>query len=94
VLRFERAHERASVPVGGPLVINNGQALLVAALAGIGVAVQADALLDPAIERGELVPLLVDWSLPSRALHVLRLPEARPSAKLRSFVDFVVERLG
>ncbi|MBW8759470.1 MAG: LysR family transcriptional regulator [Burkholderiales bacterium] len=94
VLRFERAHERARVPVRGPLVINNGQALLAAALAGIGVAVQADALLDPAIERGELVPLLADWSLPSRALHVLRLPEARPSAKLRSFVDFVVERLG
>ena len=94
VLRFERGHERASVPVRGPLVVNNGQALLVAALAGIGVAVQADALLDPAIERGELVPLLPDWNLPTRALHVLRLPEARPSAKLRSFVDFVVERLG
>jgi len=94
VLRFERAHERVRVPVRGPLVINNGQALLAAALAGIGVAVQADALLDPAIERGELVQLLADWSLPSRALHVLRLPEVRPSAKLRSFVDFVVERLG
>ena len=94
VLRFQRAHERVHVPVRGPLAINNGQALLAAALAGIGVAVQADALLDPAIARGELVELLADWSLPSRALHVLRLPEARPSAKLRSFVDFVVERLG
>jgi DNA-binding transcriptional LysR family regulator len=94
VLRFERAGERVNVPVRGTLVINNGQALLAAAEAGIGIAVQADALLDPSIARGDLVVLLPDWQLPSRALHVVRLPEARPSAKLRTFVDFVVERLG
>ena len=29
-----------------------------------------------------------------RFTHIMRLPEARPSAKLRTFVDFVVERLG
>ena len=78
----------------GPLVVNNGQALLAAALAGVGIAVQADALLDAAIARGELVRLLPRWSLPSRALHVVRLPQARPSAKLRTFVDHAVEHLG
>ncbi len=93
-LRFERAGETARVPVRGPLVINNGQALLAAALADIGIVVQADALLDPALARGELVQLLPDWQLPSRPLNLVRLPDARPSAKLRTFVDFVVERLG
>lgn len=93
-LRFERAGATVRVPVRGPLLVNNGQALLVAALAGVGIAVQADALLDPAIARGELVQLLPRWSLPSRPLHVVRLPQARPSAKLRTFVDVVVERLG
>jgi DNA-binding transcriptional LysR family regulator len=82
------------VPVRGALVVNNGQALLHAALAGIGIVVQADALLAAPIEAGALVQLLPDWELPSRALHVVRLPEARPSAKLRTFVDLVVERLG
>jgi len=94
VLRFERAGQTIRVPVRGPMVINNGQAMLSAALAGIGIAVQADALLDPAIADGTLVPLLPDWKLPSRAMHVVRLPEARPSAKLRTFLDFVVEQLG
>jgi DNA-binding transcriptional LysR family regulator len=56
--------------------------------------VQADTLLDAPIARGELVELLAGWTLPSRALHLVRLPEARPSAKLRTFVDFAVERLG
>jgi DNA-binding transcriptional LysR family regulator len=94
VLRFTRGDEAVDVPVRGKIVINNGQALLTAAMAGIGIVVQADALLASSIARGDLVQLLPDWSLPGRALHVVRLPEARPSAKLRTFVDFVVDRLG
>lgn len=69
-------------------------ALLAAALAGMGVAVQADSLLEPAIAAGQLVALLPDWRLPERALHIVRRPEIRPSAKVRSFVDFVLARLG
>jgi DNA-binding transcriptional LysR family regulator len=94
VLRFSRAGRTVAVPVRGRLVVNNGQALLAAALAGAGIVVQADTLLDAPIARGELVELLAGWTLPSRTLHLVRLPEARPSAKLRTFVDFAVERLG
>jgi len=92
--RFTRGAETVRVPVRGPLVTNNGQALLTAALAGVGVIVQADPLLTPALDAGQVVRLLADWDLPARDVHIVRLPEARPSAKLRSFVDFVVERLG
>lgn len=92
--RFTRGGETAHVPVRGPLATNNGQALLAAALAGVGVIVQADPLLAPALASGQVVQLLPDWDLPTREVHIVRLPEARPSAKLRSFVEFVVERLG
>jgi len=85
---------RTPVPVRGAIVINNGQALLVAALEGIGIVVQADALLAAPVASGALQRLLPGWELASRPLHVVRLPEARPGAKLRTFVDFVVERLG
>lgn len=68
--------------------------MLAAALAGVGVIVQADPLLAPALASGQVVQLLPDWDLPTREVHIVRLPEARPSAKLRSFVEFVVERLG
>lgn len=92
--RFKRGEEVVKVPVRGPLRANQGQALLNACVAGLGVAVQSDALLAPALAARQVVHLLPDWELPSRAMHILRLPEARPSAKLRSFIDFVVERLG
>ncbi len=94
VLRFTRAGASVPVPVRGALTINNGQALLAAAQAGIGIVVQADALLDAPIADGTLVGLLPRWQLPERALHVVRLPEVRPSAKLRAFVDLALQRLG
>jgi DNA-binding transcriptional LysR family regulator len=92
--RFVKGEQNVSVPVRGSLVCNNGQALLTAALCGMGVVVQADVLLESAMASGDLVRLLPGWELPTRALHILRRRETRPTAKLRSFVDFVVERLG
>lgn len=92
--RFTRAGETEHVALRGSLVIDNGEALLGAALAGAGVVAQPDALLERAVDSGALIRLLPDWELPSRAMHIVRLPDARPSAKLRSFVDFVIARLG
>lgn len=92
--RFTRGAEVVEVPVSGQFSTNNGQALLNAALAGMGVVMQADSLLAPAIAAGQVIPLLADWELPTRPVHLVRLPEARPSAKLRSFIDFVAARLG
>jgi DNA-binding transcriptional LysR family regulator len=92
--RFSRNGETVHVPVQGSFASNNGQALLAAALAGMGVLVQTDTLLEEHIAAGRLTALLPDWQLPTRALHIVRRPENRPSAKVRSFVDFVLERLG
>src|SRR5450830_5173 len=91
--RFMQGESRVDVPVRGAFASNNGQALLAAALAGMGVVVQTDTLLESHIAAAELIVLLPDWQLPTRALHIVRRPENRPSAKVRSFVDFVLERL-
>ena len=92
--RFTRADETVRAPVRGGFASNNGQALLVAALGGMGVAVQSGALLEPFIANGQLTAVLPDWELPVRALHIVRRAEPRPSAKVRSFVDFALARLG
>jgi DNA-binding transcriptional LysR family regulator len=92
--RFQRGSEQVEVAARGSLVSNTGTSLVTAAIAGMGVVVQADLLMEPAMEAGRLVRLLPKWELPSRPLHIVRRPESRPSAKVRSFVDFVLERLG
>lgn len=92
--RFSHGAETVVVPVKGPLSVNSGQALLQAAVAGLGVIVQADVLLEESVASGTLVRLLTDWALPMRPMHLVTSRRAPPSAKLRSFVEFVGERLG
>jgi len=91
---FTQGEQVKQVPVRGSFVSNNGQALLTAALSGMGVVVQADVLLDAAIASGQLVQLMPEWRLPGRPIHLIRTRDARPTAKLRTFIDFLVVRLG
>lgn len=92
--RFRKGEEQIEVPVRSSFVSNTGTSLVSGAIAGMGIAMQADLLLEPALAAGKLVRLLPKWELPSRPMHILRRPETRPSAKVRSFVDFALERLG
>lgn len=82
------------VPVSGRLQVNHGQALRVAALHGMGIVLQPAILLAADVQAGRLVPLFPTYTLPSRPMGVVCLPDRYRSPKLRSFVDFVVERFG
>lgn len=80
------------IPVSGRLQVNHGQALRVAALHGLGIVLQPAILMEADVRAGRLVQLFPAHQLPSRATHVVFLPDRYRSPKLRSFVDFVVER--
>lgn len=92
--RFERGHDVCKVPVEGRVRINNGQALRVAALQGLGIVLQPEILLAADVRAGRLVRLLPDYEAPSRPMHVVYLPDRYRSPKLRSFIDFMLERFG
>ena len=91
--RFTGPKGRIDVAVSGPLRSNNGQALRVAAVEGSGVVMQPEILVGEDLAAGRLVRLLPDYNPPSLPLHVLTLPDRRPTPKLRGFVKFIVERL-
>ncbi|WP_394792006.1 LysR family transcriptional regulator [Rhodoferax sp.] len=80
------------VPVSGRLQVNHGQALRVAALHGLGIVLQPAILLQADVQAGRLVQLFPSYTLPSRPMSVVYLPDRYRSPKLRSFVDFLVER--
>ncbi|MES2935475.1 MAG: LysR family transcriptional regulator [Pseudomonadota bacterium] len=80
------------VPVAGRLQVNHGQALRVAALHGMGIVLQPAILLEADVKAGRLVQLFPDHALASRPMSVVYLPDRYRSPKLRSFVDFMVER--
>lgn len=90
-----RLHDAAGerrVAVTGRLKVNNGQALRAAALAGMGIVLQPAVLLEADVRAGRLVQLFPAHELPSRPMHLVFMADRYRSAKLRSFVDFMVER--
>ena len=91
---FASPHGPVSVCVHGTLRANNGEALRMAARRGMGIILQPEVLLAADIEAGHLVPILEDYALPSRPMHMVYLPDRRPTPKLRTFIDFVIARFG
>jgi DNA-binding transcriptional LysR family regulator len=85
---------RFTVRVEGPLLSNNGDLALVAALAGLGVVVLPCFLCGPHLAAGRLEPVLADWMPPPTGIHAVYPHGRHLSAKVRAFVDFLVERFG
>ena len=77
----------------GRFKADSGQALVSAALAGLGIAMLPDFLIDEHIASGALVTLLPRYPMPEAGLFVVRPPGDHPSRKVRVFTDFLVERL-
>jgi DNA-binding transcriptional LysR family regulator len=77
----------------GRFKADNGQALVSAVLAGLGIAMLPDFLIDAHIASGALVTLLPDHPMSEAGLYVVRPPGEHPARKVRVFTDFLVERL-
>jgi DNA-binding transcriptional LysR family regulator len=83
-----------TVRVDGPLRSNNGDLSLAMALAGLGVVVVPRFLCGSHLADGRLEPVLQDWMPPPTGIHAVYPHGRHLSAKVRAFVDFLVERLG
>jgi DNA-binding transcriptional LysR family regulator len=91
VWRLARNGRMESVRVKGRLTINNGQALLNAALDGAGIIMQPAILLADEVSARRLVRVLPGYAPPARPIYLLFTPESKLTPKLRTFVDFVVQ---
>lgn len=76
----------------GRLQINNGEALRSAALHGLGIVLQSTLLLAADVEAGRLVQLFPEYGQAGRPMHVVYAHDRYHSTRLRSFLDFLMER--
>lgn len=83
-----------TVSVKGRMQVNNGQALRMAALRGIGIILQPEVLVSEDLAAKRLVRVLPEYEAPPRPMHLVYLPDRRPTPKLRSFIEFAVARFG
>jgi DNA-binding transcriptional LysR family regulator len=80
------------VRVDARLQINNGDAIQAAIRDGYGISRQPDFIAAPDLATGRVVEVLPDWHLPDVGVHAIYPPTRSLSAKVRGFVDFLVER--
>lgn len=92
--RYEWRFGEERVKVGGRFRCNNGDMLRAAALAGEGIICEPSFLVGEDLRAGRLVPLLQDWPLSQLALHAVYPSRRHLTARVRAFVDFLVERIG
>jgi DNA-binding transcriptional LysR family regulator len=90
---FTRNGTETSVDVRGRIHTNSGPGVFASVMAGLGVAMVSPVMAGPEIKVGTLVPLLRGYKLPSIDVHAVFPGGPRPSAKVRAFVEFLIEEL-
>jgi len=90
-LRFTRDGTVTTVQVKGRLESNDGQILRAAALDGLGILIQPTYIVYDDMVAGRLAPVLDDWDLPRLTVNVAYPSRKHLSAKVRTFIDFLVE---
>jgi DNA-binding transcriptional LysR family regulator len=92
--RFTKGGKSATVRPSGPLRVNNGDAMMPALIAGVGLGILPEFILYDALAAGRLERLLPDWSLPAGAVYWVTPPGGPRPKRLEVLADFLVENLG
>jgi DNA-binding transcriptional LysR family regulator len=71
--------------------VNDGNAYVAAALAGLGIIQAPTFMVREHLEQGALRPVLAGWTAETMPLHVVYPPNRHLSNKLRIFVDWIAE---
>jgi DNA-binding transcriptional LysR family regulator len=86
---FEMRGEGIAIDVPGQLILDDSDLMLVAALAGEGLALLSDIAAAKSIEAGLLLPVLEDWSPEYPGLCLYYPSRRNMPARLRAFIDLI-----
>ena len=93
VWRFrDRSGAERSVRVSGSLHSNNGDLLSEVAARGAGIVFEPAFIVGPDVRAGRLVPLLQDFEPLPLPIYAVYPSRKHLSAKVRRFVEFLIER--
>ncbi|AKT42457.1 LysR family transcriptional regulator [Chondromyces crocatus] len=88
---FHRRKKVVPVPVTGRLATNDVNSLMAACLGGHGVSQFLEICVREMFEDGRLIQLLPDWAEERFPLYAYHRSRKLPPAKVRAFLDYVVE---
>jgi len=91
--KIDDAPQRQTIDVKPVMRSNNGDTCTQAAIAGQGVVLQPDFMVQSHIDQGELVELLPDWQADESGIYAVYPTRRHLPAKVRLMIDFLVEQL-
>lgn len=89
--RFQSGGEKRELRAPGNLTFDNGEALIEAAVAGLGIIQVPSYMVTAAIEAGALRLLLREYAIENSSIAVVYPQNRHLSPKVRAFVDFLIE---
>ncbi len=87
----DEAGQQKFVTIKPAMIVNSGEFLCSAASLNLGLVMQPTFIAHKAIERGELVQVLTDWSWPLTPAYAIYPQTRHLSHRVRAFIDFLVE---
>ncbi|CAM2155059.1 LysR family transcriptional regulator [Pararobbsia alpina] len=94
VWRFVDGDKVITVNPRGRFISNNGQALVAAAIAGLGITSLPDFLTDEHVASGALVPIMRQFRVPEAGIYVVRPQGAHPPRKVRDLIELLTKHFG
>jgi DNA-binding transcriptional LysR family regulator len=88
---FQRGRKVLPVKTTGRLLLTDAQTLVGTCVAGAGIAQLLAISIQGHLDRGDLIELFPDWPDERFPLYALYPSRHLPPAKLRAFIDFVLE---
>jgi DNA-binding transcriptional LysR family regulator len=92
--QFIDGDKTISVHPQGRFKADNGTALAVAAVAGLGIAWLPACLVEDDLASGALVPVMTRYPPPTAGLFVVRPPGHYPERKVRTLTELLIEQFG
>ncbi|MBB1091879.1 LysR family transcriptional regulator [Rhodopseudomonas palustris] len=85
--------EQAAVRPSGPLRVNNGEAVLPAVVAGLGIADLPEFIVGEAIAAGDVEVIFEGWHQRETSVHLVMPPGGPRPARVEVLAAFLAERL-
>jgi DNA-binding transcriptional LysR family regulator len=86
---FERNRKTHKISVDGPVMVDDPELAVRAAVDGLGIAYTIEALAEPFLRSGQLVRILEDWSPSIEGLFLYYPGHRQVPATLRALIDMI-----
>lgn len=92
--RFNGPGGEISVPINGPLHVDDDEALSQAVLGGLGVGLLPTFIIGKDLQNGRLQAVLSEYIPVERHVYAMYLPTRHLPSKVRVFIDFMISHIG